>query len=453
MEELLTALAHDLAAGSQGSEITFTGSFSVSGMSMRTVPPSFHFPDDELCQRLGALFEGAGSVVQVRIESDGSFDAVLTRGIIQAGGDQAPAYSLLLEPRPRQLPRPPQSGEPLPPNGDPALIPELADRCADLYERKHGERPEPVTAEGLDSDLPADVQALYQHGIGRLGEAYLVPPDQISKTLQGILEVEEWSMDDPTEWERPTLYHGPEGAVRLTDSNPRWIPIGDRGQSTYLVIDLDPGPNGRYGQVIEVSCGQYPLRYLAPSVTAYLQDVLLQREEEEPPPTKDAVSVAKQGLAVAPTVQDLVLWEVGDIDLSPLADLPLRELRVLSDGHVRIGDLTRCPLERLEISAKEVDLAPLAGHPTLRALTVEGGASVTLPHLPVLRILDVANAVVDVATLPTVEYLTLHKDQWPACDQRPAAVSLLGEPTLAGALDWADRFVPPLTRVRVQGRV
>lgn len=65
----------------------------------------------------------------------------------------------------------------------------------------------------------------------------------------------------------------PSGAVRPVGWSPGWLPLGLDPRGNLLVVDLDPGPNGRSGQVVAFNDGD-PVRYvLAASWAHFLEDV------------------------------------------------------------------------------------------------------------------------------------------------------------------------------------
>ncbi len=218
-----------------------------------------------------------------------------------------------------------------------------------------------------------------------------------------------------------------------------------------LCVDLAPGPRGRVGQVIQPSLNSYPLELLAESVTAWhrsperpdLPGMMLHFSAEDY--DQDAVADVA---ARFPTLRELGLYDLGDADLAPLARLAdLRDLKV-SGGHLRLNGLADLPLERLHVTATEADIPALE---RLTSLTVSV-ARVDLPKLPKLRVLDVSGADVDVESLPQVDHLTLNAEQWRRCTVRPAAATLVGERSLAQALDWAESLGLVLPRRLVSGR-
>ncbi|QKW07954.1 SMI1/KNR4 family protein [Streptomyces sp. NA04227] len=104
-------------------------------------------------------------------------------------------------------------------------------------------------------------------------------------------------------------------------------------------------------------------------------------------------------------------------------------------------------------SPEPVDLAPLLGHPTLRALTLVSECPVdvrVLPTLPKLRGLDLSKAEahgIDVMTteLDGLAFLCLRYAQWqavpePGSASSLAAVALGGDASPRETYDWASRF-------------
>jgi cell wall assembly regulator SMI1 len=65
------------------------------------------------------------------------------------------------------------------------------------------------------------------------------------------------------------------GTIKEKYVNARWIPFAECGSSDYLGIDLDPGPNGSYGQVINFGRDQDLKRVVAPNIAAFTEWVLV----------------------------------------------------------------------------------------------------------------------------------------------------------------------------------
>ncbi len=62
------------------------------------------------------------------------------------------------------------------------------------------------------------------------------------------------------------------GAIRCQDVNARWVPLYDWDGNCYGV-DLDPGPNGVWGQVIHFGRDQYEKFVLALNWAQFLEDI------------------------------------------------------------------------------------------------------------------------------------------------------------------------------------
>lgn len=179
--------------------------------------------------------------------------------------------------------------------------------------------------------------------------------------------------------------------------HPGWVPFASDGAGNYLAIDTVPGPRGVAGQVVEFGTDLVDGPYVhADSLVDFLAkrryewpddpglDHLVQADEPRPL-TADDVPAEVQSLRVfnlseasgsvvarATNLKMLLLRRVGQVDLSGLQELPLQELRLL--------DLPR------------VDLTPLAGHPTLRRISLESiehlDGAATLAQLPALETVE-----------------------------------------------------------------
>lgn len=431
------------------------------------------------------------TAVEMRIQPDREFTALVNTGLRQSPCSVPPTYEFVLDERYRPDDRiaPPVAGRE---SGDPSVIPGLVAEYAELFESIMGYAPRfnPPASEDelaaveqkLGADLPEDVKALYRvtggdaERDGVFGTAVLHTLDFVAEAREDFIAMDRGLRADPGDWATAMLYQGPEGAVRRVRWSKGWLPIASYGTGRYFAIDLDPGPNGRRGQVIQVN-GDHsddPIRYVAPSVAEYLATVLgLLREgayvahpdkeyfyrthaPEEYPRTDMVMSLEGQDLrsALAATedvesLQRLTLRHAGHVELAPLAELPLlRGLRVVDSDSVDFRGLHGCPLEEIEVKTAETDLAPLAGHPSLRALKVSGGAVVAVAPAPGLSIVDLSNAVVPdlagVLGLPALKVLTLHVDQWQEVRDRfatPAglvAATITGQDSLAHAAEWAS---------------
>ena len=65
----------------------------------------------------------------------------------------------------------------------------------------------------------------------------------------------------------------PEGAIQRLHACWAWIPLIEMGDSDQIGIDLDPGPNGVVGQVINIGRDQEEKHVLATSWAHFLEDV------------------------------------------------------------------------------------------------------------------------------------------------------------------------------------
>ncbi|WP_460490500.1 SMI1/KNR4 family protein, partial [Corynebacterium nasicanis] len=224
--------------------------------------------------------------------------------------------------------------------------------------------------------------------------------------------------------------------------HPGWIPIAHDHGGNHLAIDTVPGPNGTPGQIIEFGADLVDGPFLhADSLLDYLSDrrypwpedaeIDHQVRPDSPRPLLDddvpapIQSLRLFGLSVvdgatvsrAAGLKMLLINGVPAVDLAGLQELPLQELRLLN-------------IPRL-------DLGPLAGHPTLRGLSLSGcgdvegtAALAALPSLEHVE-LDRGDTILDaLATHPRLHRVTLAGTQ-PLAEKVASANRLLHATPLA----------------------
>jgi cell wall assembly regulator SMI1 len=79
--------------------------------------------------------------------------------------------------------------------------------------------------------------------------------------------------DEGADREDPSATSFPPGAVRLCYGSRGWVPLHWDGNRNHLGIDLDPGPNGVVGQVINFGGDESGKFVLAPSWAQFLEDL------------------------------------------------------------------------------------------------------------------------------------------------------------------------------------
>lgn len=70
----------------------------------------------------------------------------------------------------------------------------------------------------------------------------------------------------------------PQPSMRMQHTlwlDPRWIPIGEDNSGFFSAVDLHPGPAGRLGQLIQLSCGGGVETVAAPSFTEYIERLVV----------------------------------------------------------------------------------------------------------------------------------------------------------------------------------
>lgn len=71
------------------------------------------------------------------------------------------------------------------------------------------------------------------------------------------------------------LYCYPEGYIKNTFFNKKWIPFAKSGNAIYIAIDMDPGPRGFVGQVIMYGADALPLYcLLAPDLASFMASLI-----------------------------------------------------------------------------------------------------------------------------------------------------------------------------------
>ncbi|MCP2170030.1 SMI1/KNR4 family protein [Goodfellowiella coeruleoviolacea] len=430
--------------------------------------------------------------VDLTVHADGSrYEAVVSRVLHRSSRDPD---TFLYVPRPEDLADTQGPVDPTP-AGDPEqavrLFQELRRRRAEI--RGHDEEmppPLPVDQreqleERIGVALPADLRALYALADGDADEAGFLGL-RVWMGLESVATVhaEHWWVPDsgdldgheaPEESDHEAnLYHThrPE-LVRQVVDHPRWVPFAHTTGGDFYAVDMAPPPNGRVGQVISIGLHQDQPSYVADSVTSLLRlhiEALDRGDYEheggelrinlaEPDPTEQAQAEARtwdvpgDGPSLddmGPAVQRLTVATADEIALDALRAAPeLRQIRLSG----RTADLTAVrdtPIEVLELDLDAVDLAPLAGHPTLRLLTITTGDAVDLGPLRTvahLSGLDLSHATVHdietVAELNGLRFLCLRhqqwQDLWARTDRRPALVAagLAGDPAPDTLVEWA----------------
>lgn len=233
-----------------------------------------------------------------------------------------------------------------------------------------------AAAEGTLVLQPADRERFYGLRIVPLADAaaraYLEPQARYLSWTHGATEV---------------VAPDPHGRMQPLAASPAWFVVGDDGGGNLYVIDLAPGPQGTFGQVLfvdhETSAGA---RWLAPSLTELL--------------TERPATLAKLG------PEDGLLVRVGSRTGRTLADVQ-PETEVL---YVRAA-------------TAPADLSALTGHRRLRTVITESAVVADLPA---------------VTELPALEYLQLDVAGWQQLLRAGQVPSTLLAAGLSGRAGWTD---------------
>ncbi|SHG27880.1 SMI1/KNR4 family protein [Streptoalloteichus hindustanus] len=443
---------------------------------------------------------------EVRLRADGSYRVATSPDI-----DTLFPARLVFDPDFR-YPGHPLPGMPRPAAADPTGLPTdpavlagvsaLVEEFAQHHTRITGHAPrwEPGRTEEeiaeaesrIRARLPEDLRALFrlvgrdaaESGLlGRYSHGSL--EDLVEQYWDGLPGASaEPEQDCPLDEEDVVLEAFPPGRVKRVSRNDWWVTFGDNGDGEAIVVDLDPGPAGRSGQVLEYGRNvDEPPRYVAGSVTEMLSAVVnalredrYKFDEGDPRLRADVdfhrdrtpnrfhsfpdvpeldVRAAVAELDEPALIQSAGLSNEGAIDLGGLAPLvSLRRLAVHRAGSVRAAVSELAALESLSITASNVDLSALAGHPVLWDLTLAGvghpvdlSVLATLPRLTRLSLagLDVPE-IERLGELRSLRMLTLDAAQLHqllARDTRLphlAALSITGHVVLSDVVKFRRRL-------------
>ncbi|MFE6160589.1 SMI1/KNR4 family protein [Streptomyces sp. NPDC056486] len=400
--------------------------------------------------------------IDLVVYPDGRFEAVTSRAVVRRSGGALGATDHVYVLRPDV--RPPDAGDlqagPANPvqAGDPLEAVRLlwAYLCkrAEVFGREPGplerfgdELPAPRDAEeikdlerALGVRLPDDLRALYAvaDGDGGDGGSRLFDrhPWLRLDQLVALHHADRWWAAGDT-WKDHTLgsvrFEGPDGLpparVRSSVDRPGWIIFAESTGGDFLAVDMDPAEGGRPGQVIRIGLhhDNGPV-YVAESVTELLrlQLAALERGDYTCDPDSEELwieaGLPKRRGDTAEGAQS------GTGSAGAAAEASVRHVHVVCDA----------------------ELAPLAEHPALAAVTVRSAEPCSLAPLrdcPRLYGLDLSRAAVRdlevVTRIPGLRYLAMRAEQWHELIQnagRPPglAVAVLADTPSPGILaTWA----------------
>ncbi|WBB61747.1 SMI1/KNR4 family protein [Streptomyces sp. WMMC500] len=317
-----------------------------------------------------------------------------------------------------------------------------------------GEADIAAAEEKLGFPLPPDLRALYgiADGDGDLVNALFDRHPWLAVAELGEQD-DEWldiARDlDVEPWREVVFDACPPNAVRRSPLRAGWIRFASDTGGNWLAVDMEPGPGGRPGQVIEVGVDytEGPV-HVADSVTTFLcrlvealergdhrrsgKNLWIEAGLPDPPGGHatygDSRPTPARAERAGPRVQEVRVSDVTDSAF--LAVLPeVRSLRLTSTGSPDLTPVGDRPVEYLELDVASADLTAPARNRELRALSVTCARPVELAPLrglPRLWALDIAAAAVadlaTVADLAELRYLEVTRDQWEelsACDGLP----------------------------------
>ncbi|MCP2170031.1 SMI1/KNR4 family protein [Goodfellowiella coeruleoviolacea] len=469
-------------------------------------------PWTELSELADRVRTSTPVAIELVVHASGEFEALIAAGLSRRVGEgrrvgEATSVQCVLTPG--VLPERRGDEQPGPTNptqaGDPAeavqLFHEYLRLRAEILGRAD-DLPAPLAPEvrqRLEQDLgvalPEDLRALYALANGDDNLGLLVGhPWSALQDVVGIHTNDRWWVTDD-DGDRVFAATGlqpdsvvcdadPPHRVRRSLDRPGWVPFAISTGGDFLAVDMDPTRDGRPGQVIRIGLHHDDgPSYLADSVTTLLRwhvealrrgdyehyedgdnqylevtsadlarwaDSRRDRQYHQVRLTGPDASLAR----LDPVTQVLTVTDGGAVDLDPVRRAPnLWQVRLVDCASTDLTPLRELPVEVLDLGVRTVDLAPLAGHPTLRVLVLRGASGVDLAPLrglPSLFGLDLSGAdvhdIAAVADLPGLRQLTLRPDQWRELSARTdrlpalAAADLTGDPSPQEIVAWLTRL-------------
>ncbi|NBE51707.1 SMI1/KNR4 family protein [Streptomyces boluensis] len=418
--------------------------------------------------RLKRVFElddtGADELmIDLVVHPGGEFEAVTSRAIVQqafgaAPGD--PGYVYVLRPDVR----PPDAGDlhsgPADPTqaGDPQeavrLLRATLAKRAEIFGSESGPLesfedvlPAPREAQmiedleqALSVRLPDDLRALYAVADGDDGLGIFDRhPWQSLREVVAWHQADRWWAVGGT-WKHHTLGSArsdglPQPRVRSSADRPGWIIFAESTGGDFLAVDMDPAEGGRPGQVIRIGLhhDDGPV-YVADSVTELLRLQLAALERGD-----YTCEVATEELWIEAGLPEHRgdTADTADGEDDDGADSAMDGAGTAADTP-ETSETPATPVHHMFVTC-DAELALLAGHPTLAAVTVWSAEPLSLAPLrdcPRLYGLDLSGAEVrdlDVlAEIPALRYLSMRREQWQQLTEGAGRPADLAAAVLAG---------------------
>lgn len=151
----------------------------------------------------------------------------------------------------------------------------------DYYNLKHGIQLQDIQANEIQNEMPMPeilinfytVQNVYWNAVTSVitflvkGWNYdLLPFEDIYQHWQNNIELNIGENLDPSH------YPNYDARTKINDyTNPQWIPFAEGRNGDYLLIDLDPSEQGRYGQIIELQNESWGRNVIANALEEFIQ--------------------------------------------------------------------------------------------------------------------------------------------------------------------------------------
>jgi cell wall assembly regulator SMI1 len=127
----------------------------------------------------------------------------------------------------------------------------------------------------IGAKLPDDVRRSYLRHNGSAGVDLLdVVGEGKWSTLSGVAASWKHFQESRPVLEEAGFLEPPLGPMKEVHISPGWIPIGDNQGGDHLCVDLDPAEGGTVGQLFSYWHEYGAWRFVAPSITAFLEHLL-----------------------------------------------------------------------------------------------------------------------------------------------------------------------------------
>lgn len=135
----------------------------------------------------------------------------------------------------------------------------------------------------LEVSIPDEVKDLYYTHNGETADSPGVFFGIEFMPLEEVIDEIEFNKEESDAEE--FLEYGPniepEGAIKSRVYHDKWMPIGSDGGGNFLAVDLDPGENGKFGQIINYGSDEETFYVIAESLSDLLAFIVKSIENDD----------------------------------------------------------------------------------------------------------------------------------------------------------------------------